>query len=87
MGLGLFKFLLFLPGILLLVLGGLSCATNLIPLGVALIVLGVLCLLAAAAVGAALDTIFLGALYLYAADRRVPAGFDATAMEEAFRRK
>ncbi len=87
MGLGFFKLLLFLPGIVLLVLGGLSCATNLIPLGVALIVLGVLCLLAAAAVGAALDTIFLGALYLYAADRRVPAGFDARAMEGAFRRK
>jgi hypothetical protein len=86
-GLGFFKLLLFLPGIVLLVLGGLSCATNLIPLGVALIVLGVLCLLAAAAVGAALDTIFLGALYLYAADQRVPAGFDASAMEGAFRRK
>jgi hypothetical protein len=38
-------------------------------------------------VGAALDAIFLGALYQYAAYKNVPAGFDAGAVEGAFRRK
>src|SRR5215471_15178375 len=86
-GLGLFKLLLMLPGIAILVLGVALCVGKLVVVGVALIVLGVLYFLGVAAVGAALDAIFLGALYQYAAYHRVPAGFDAGAVEGAFRRK
>jgi hypothetical protein len=43
--------------------------------------------LGAAAVGAALDTIFLSALYQYAAFDQVPSGFDREAMAGAFQAK
>jgi hypothetical protein len=87
-GLGLFKLLLAVPGILLIVVGvALFAAHNLVALGVGLLVLGLLYFLAVAAVAAALDAIFLGALYQYAAYRTVPAGFDAGAVEQAFRQK
>jgi hypothetical protein len=86
-GLGLFKLLLTLPGIVVVVLGVALCFSKLLPLGVMLIVLGVLYFLAVAAVGAALDAIFLGALYQFASTRTVPVGFDAGAIEGAFRRK
>jgi hypothetical protein len=87
MGLGLFKFLLMLPGMLVVVLGGALCAGKLFALGVVLIVVGVLYLLAFSAVGAALDAIFLGAIYQYAAYRTIPDGFDAGSVERAFRHK
>lgn len=86
LGLGLFKFLLILPGILLLFGAGallVSVKATVIP-GVALLIVGVLWLLLASAVGAALSTIFLSALYQYAAFDKVPAGFDRRTMEEAF---
>jgi hypothetical protein len=86
-GLGLFKLLLAIPGVVILLLGIAMCVGNLLPVGVALILLAVLYFLGVAAVGAALDTIFLGALYQFAAFQRIPAGFDAGAMEGAFRRK
>jgi hypothetical protein len=89
LGLGLFKFLLVLPGILLLI-GGVALLASLkatmIP-GVALLAVGVLWLLLASAIGAALSTIFLSALYQYAAFDQVPAGFDRRTMEEAFTTK
>ena len=86
-GLGLFKLLLTLPGILIVVFGGAMLAGKLFAIGVAFIVLGLLYFLGVAAIGAALDTIFLGALYQFAAYQRVPPGFDAGVMEGAFRRK
>jgi hypothetical protein len=87
-GLGLFKLLLFLPGILLLVLGGLLCGgAHMVALGLVVIGLGVCYLLLSAAVGAALDSIFLAALYQYAAFQRIPSGFDAARLEGAFRKK
>lgn len=86
LGLGLFKFLLVLPGLLLL-FGGIALLTAVngavIP-GVALLVVGALWLLLMSAVGSALDTIFLSALYQFAAFDEVPAGFDRRTMEEAF---
>jgi hypothetical protein len=87
LGLGLFKLLLAVPGFLLIA-GGVALLTmNAVVPGVAFVVLGVLYFLAVSAVGAALDAIFLGALYQYAAYRTIPAGFDAQAVEGAFRRK
>jgi hypothetical protein len=86
-GLGLFKFLLMLPGIAVVLVGAALVVSKLLVLGVALIVLGVVYFLGVAVVGAALDAIFLGAIYQYAAYKRVPAGFDAGSFEGAFRRK
>jgi hypothetical protein len=83
MGLGIFKFLLMIPGIIVLVIGGAMMGANPIVGGVVLGI-GVLCLLAAAAVGAALDGIYLSALYQYATTGTVSADFDREAMTGAF---
>jgi hypothetical protein len=87
-GLGLFKFLLALPGILLLV-GGVALSVALPPvwLGIGVAALGGVWLLATAAIGAAMDTIFLTALYQYAAFDKVPDGFDRGNIEHAFTNK
>src|SRR5262249_30754280 len=84
-GLGLFKFLLLLPGFLLLV-GGIALCIGFKPVavGIAVVAVGIVWLLGASAAGAALDAIFLGALYQYAAFDRVPEGFDRSTMEGAF---
>jgi hypothetical protein len=87
-GLGLFKLLLLLPGFLLIVAGvALGVLLQSVPLGMGLGALGVLYLLAASVACAALDTIFLAALYQYAAFERVPQGFDRNSMEGAFKKK
>jgi hypothetical protein len=88
MGLGLFKLLLAIPGILLLVAGGflLGAAQATVP-GVILLVVGGVYFLIYAAVSAALDTIFLTALYQYAAFERVPEGFDRDSLVHAFTSK
>jgi hypothetical protein len=88
LGLGLFKFLLLLPGILLLIGGVVLCA--MVPpvyVGIAVVVLAVLYLVVAGAGGSALDAIFLTALYQYAAFEKVPDGFDRGSIEGAFTRK
>lgn len=84
-GLGLFKFLIVLPGILLL-MGGAALIGSIQPagIGIAVLVLGLVWILGAAAVGAALDAIFLSALYQYAAFDRVPQGFDRSSIQDAF---
>lgn len=86
-GMGLFQFLLFLPGILAIIAGGYLAASVAMTLGITVLVLGVLYLLLAAAVSAALDTIFLGAVYQFAAFQQVPTGFDANTIEHAFEAK
>ena len=87
-GLGFFKFLIALPGLALLVVGFIVMgAAGQLALGLVLAAVGVIYLLGAAAVGAALDAIFLGALYQYAAFDAVPAGFDRSTIEHAFERK
>ena len=55
--------------------------------GVAFVILAVLYSMALATVSAALDAIFLGALYQYAAHQRVPDGFDAASFARAFGKK
>jgi hypothetical protein len=87
-GLGLFKLLLALPGILLF-FGGIALLVADAPLalGLGLIGVGLVYLLGFLAVAAALDTIFLSALYQYAAFEQVPGGFDAACLEGAFKHK
>jgi hypothetical protein len=85
-GLGLFIFLLTLPGILLLV-AGIALCVKVLPAGLALAGLAVVYLLVCAAAGSALNTIFLSALYQYAAFNQVPAGFEAGELAGAFTSK
>jgi len=87
LGLGLFMFLLALPGIALIVLGALLMVAMPIAIGVAVIVLGLLYFVLLAAVGSALQGIFLSALYQYAAFGQVPSGFDQDVMKHAFEPK
>jgi hypothetical protein len=87
-GLGLFKLLLMLPGFLVLVAGAVLCAmVQPIALGLGVVGLGVVYILIASVACAALDTIFLTALYQYAAFERVPEGFERDSMEGAFKKK
>src|SRR5262249_49103908 len=82
-GVGFFRFLLRLPGIAVLVIGSLIVMNQHV-LGAAVIVLGLAYLLAWSAAGAALNGIFLSALYQYAEVREVPEGFDSAVLEKAF---
>jgi hypothetical protein len=86
MGIGLFVFLLGLPWMILVFLGAMLCAS--VPvLGIAVLCLAGAYALVWLAIGPALNGIFLGALYQYAADGKVPSGFHRREMEQAFRRK
>lgn len=87
LGLGFFIFLLSLPGILLIFLGAVLIAQNMGTIGLALIIGGVLYLLFESAVAAALQGIFVGALYQYAAQGSVPRGFDEDTFRGAFGKK
>ncbi len=86
MGLNFVMFLLAIPIILLLVAGGAMIAYGMAVPGVALLVVSGIAFLMHMAVGAALHTIFLAALYQYAAQDRVPEGFDRNVMASAFGR-
>jgi hypothetical protein len=84
-GLGFFQFLVMLPGILILVVGvGLAVSAQSLALGLAVVGVGILYLLLAAAVCAALQSIFVAALYQYAAYDRVPGGFERDTLDYAF---
>jgi len=85
-GIGLFMFLVSLPGIILIVLGAALVAAALVP-AIALIALGGLYMLAIMALGPTLNGICLAALYQYAADGQVPRAFDADLLSGAFVRK
>lgn len=56
-------------------------------IGIAVIAVGVVLLIAWALVASTLTTIVRAALYRYAVDGSVPAGFDAAALQAAFARK
>jgi hypothetical protein len=84
MGIGLFLFLLALPLILLFVAGVYLLASGSTAAGVAVLIAGGILMLIYLAVSAALHTILLAALYQYAADNRVPEGFDRDVFAGAF---
>jgi hypothetical protein len=86
MGMDLFVFLLFIPVILLGVVGFLLLAVA-PPLGIAVLVLAAVAFLLCLAISPALHGIFLAALYQYAAHGQVPSGFDAHDLRDAFGRK
>jgi hypothetical protein len=86
MGLNFILFLLFIPIILVFVVGIVVLAKGMMPVGIALMVVAGIMFLLHMAVSSALHTIFLAALYQYAADDRLPEGFDRRAIEGAFAR-
>jgi hypothetical protein len=86
LGIGFFLFLLMLPGVLGL-FAGVALCTKVLALGLGVVALAFVYLLGASAAGSALNTIFLSALYQYAAFKAVPVGFDADTMSGAFRAK
>lgn len=87
LGLGLVLFLLAIPVFLLFVAGIFALASNMMPLGIALLIAGGIALLVHSAISAALHTILLAALYQYASEGRVATGFDRHTFESAFTRQ
>ncbi len=92
LGLGFFKFLLICLGLLLLVPGIVLLVMSqgagpLLLTGFVVLGFGIFGLLMLCAAAAALDTIFLAALYQYAAFDKVPEGFSADTMARAFQHK
>jgi hypothetical protein len=83
LGLGLVILLLFLPGFLLMVATALAFTAN-TALGFVLLVATIVAFLLVAIISSALQTIFLTALYQFAAFERVPVGFDADTLHHAF---
>jgi hypothetical protein len=86
-GLGFFMLLLFLPGLLLVALTVGTFVNGLVALGIALLALTILYFVGVAVVNSALNTIFLSALYQYAAFEKVPTGFDEATIKGAFAAK
>lgn len=86
MGLNFILLLLFIPVILVFVVGIVLLSKGMAPVGIALLVVAGILFLLHAAISSALSTIFLAALYQYAADNRIPEGFDRNAIEGAFTR-
>jgi len=84
-GLGLLMFLLAIPGILLFLVGIYVAATaNLVAVGITVVILAVLYFIGLSLVSSTLHSIYLAALYQYAAHDRVPEGFDRESFAGAF---
>jgi len=84
LGLNFVLFLVSIPIIILLVVGFYFLFTGATAIGAAVLIVGGVLLLIYMAVSSALHTILLGAVYQYAADGRVPEGFDENVMAGAF---
>jgi hypothetical protein len=84
MGLNFIMFLLFIPVILIFVVGVVLLVKGMQVPGIIVLVAAGVAFLLHMAISSALNTIFLAALYQYAAEDRVPEGFDRRAMEGAF---
>lgn len=83
-GIGLISFLLSLIGIIPMVLGFFALSSQLVPVGIGLIVIGVVLILAVSLVTSALNSIILAALYIYASEGQVPRHFDSSLIRTAF---
>jgi hypothetical protein len=85
-GIGLFGMVLALPGMALFLMGGFLLSVSM-ALGFTLIAVALVYFLVWGAIMAALKGVFLSALYQYAANHRIPDGFDRDTIEHAFRSK
>jgi len=86
-GIGFFVFLLALPWIGLSVIGIMISMAGSTALGALILAMAVAYFLVWLAIGPALNGIFLGALYQFAANGEVPEGFEPNVMKQAFRHK
>ncbi len=86
MGVGLMVLAAMIPGFVLMMAGFVAVTANPI-LGGAIVVLGIIWILGASLVSAAVQSILLTALYLYAAEGTVPPQFDAALLQNAFSSK
>jgi hypothetical protein len=87
-GLGLIGFLLSLPGLAVIALGVfLAASQESLLLGFVAGAAGVIYLVALSIIMSALKQIFIAGLYIYAAEQRVPSGFDEELFRTAFTRK
>ena len=86
-GIGFFVFLASLVGILPLIAGIALLASGQMAVGILLIVIGIVLLLAVSLISSALNSIIIGALYLYAAEGTVPQHFDNDLFRHAFAHK
>ena len=84
LGLGFVMFLLFIPVILLFVVAAVMLGGGMTIPGIVMLVIAIIALLLHSAIGSALNTILLAALYQYAAEDRVPEEFDRHTFEGAF---
>ncbi|MDG2126372.1 MAG: DUF6159 family protein [Fuerstiella sp.] len=82
-GIGLVTFLGLLPGIAAII-GGMILANGSHGIGIAVLIAGGCWLLLVSLISSALNTILLGALYLYAAEGQTPEGFDQGVLGNAF---
>jgi hypothetical protein len=86
-GIGLIVFVATLVSMIPIVLGAIVAAKGMVSLGVALIACGILLVLLVSLVSSALNSIIVGALYLYAAEGTVPQQFDDRLFQHAFAEK
>lgn len=80
----LITFALSIVGLVPIGLGAFSFASGAPIVGIALIVVGVIWMLVISVITSALHTIILAALYIYAAEGRIPREFDSDLIEHAF---
>jgi len=83
MGIGLFVLAAMIPGVVLMVVGFVAMAANAVVGGV-LIALAIIWILAVSLVSAAVQSILLTALYLYASQGQAPPQFDEALLQGAF---
>jgi hypothetical protein len=83
MGIGLVVLAAMIPGIILMMVGFVAMTANAI-LGGTIIAIGVLWIMGASLVSAAVQSILLTALYLYASEGTAPPQFDAALLQSAF---
>ena len=86
-GIGIIVFLATLVAFIPLVSGVVAIAMGAVWLGIIGVVVGIVALLLVSLIGSALNTIIIGALYLYAAEGTAPRQFDDDLLRHAFSQK
>ena len=86
-GIGFVVFVASLLGIIPLIGGAVALGAGMVPVGIAGIAVGVVLLLAVSLISSALHSIIIGALYLYAAEGKIPSEFNEDTFRHAFAHK
>ncbi|MEM9587509.1 MAG: DUF6159 family protein, partial [Planctomycetota bacterium] len=83
-GIGIFSFLAMLPCVALIIGGVVAAASQMIALGIALGVLGVVGILLVSLISSALSSIVQAAIYMYGSSGDAPTGFEASNLRSMF---